>query len=223
MAPSGFDPRPRRFRARRSPLRHLSAFNDDRRQFLPIHKEDCAREKRVCGAQNDEIQRPVSVKSVTFSLDPVSRDDPEVRRLYADFVREADGPLVYDREEAGVDLDEEIAKGPPEDLAPPHGVLLLARVEGEPAGLGGVRHLDTEVAEVKSMYVAPAFRGSGLGRQILARLDEIALERGCRAVRLDTSDYLTPAVGLYRSAGYREVPAYNENPKADLWFERPLS
>ena len=159
---------------------------------------------------------------MTFSLESISRDDPQVRALYADFVREADGPLVYDREEAGVDLDKEIAAGPPADLAPPAGVLLLARVDGEPAGLGGVRHLDTEVAEVKSMYVAPAFRGGGLGRRILARLDEIALEHSCRAVRLDTSDYLTPAVGLYRSAGYREVPAYNENPKADLWFERRL-
>lgn len=142
--------------------------------------------------------------------------------LYADFVREADGPLVYDREGAGIDLDEEIAKGPPTDLVPPAGILLLALAEDEPAGLGGVRHLDTDVAEVKSMYVAPAFRGTGLGRHLLARLDGIAEEHGCSAVRLDTSDYLTPAVGLYRSAGYREVPAYNENPKADLWFERPL-
>jgi GNAT superfamily N-acetyltransferase len=159
---------------------------------------------------------------VTFDLEPISREDPEVQRLYADFVREADGPLVYDRAEAGVDLEEEIAKGPPPDLVPPSGLLLLARVDEEPAGLGGVRYLDTEIAEVKSMYVAPAFRGTGLGRRILARLDEIALEHGCRAVRLDTSDYLTPAVGLYHSAGYREVPAYNENPKADLWFERTL-
>jgi GNAT superfamily N-acetyltransferase len=163
-----------------------------------------------------------SVSEMFVTMEPISRHDPEVRRLYADFVREADGPLIYDREEAGVDLEEEIAKGPPQDLVPPSGVLLLARADGEPAGLGGVRYLDTEVAEVKSMYVAPAFRGSGLGRQILARLDEIALEQGCRAVRLDTSDYLAPAVGLYRSAGYREVPAYNENPKADLWFERAL-
>jgi GNAT superfamily N-acetyltransferase len=159
---------------------------------------------------------------VKFSFDPVDRDDPRVGSLYADFVREADGPLVYDREEAGIDLDEEIAAGPPADLVPPNGFLFLATVDREPAGLGGVRHLDTDVAEVKSMYVAPAYRGSGLGRRILARLDEIAAEHGCRAVRLDTSDYLTPAVGLYRSAGYREVPAYNENPKADLWFERPL-
>lgn len=198
------------------------ALGQDRRQFLPRHARDCARRKRACGAQIGEILQRVSVKSVTFDLEPIDRDDPEVRRLYADFVREADGPLVYDREEAGVDLEEEIAKGPPQDLVPPNGLLLLARGDGKPAGLGGVRYLDTEIAEVKSMYVAPAFRGTGLGRQILARLDQIALERGCRAVRLDTSDYLTPAVGLYRSAGYEEVPAYNENPKADLWFERAL-
>jgi GNAT superfamily N-acetyltransferase len=159
---------------------------------------------------------------VTFSFEPIDRDNPQVQTLYAAFIREADGPLVYDREETGVDLDAEIAAGPPADLVPPNGVLLLARVDGEPAGLGGVRHLDTDVAEVKSMYVAPAYRGTGLGRRILARLDEIALEHRCRAVRLDTSDYLTPAVGLYRAAGYSEVPAYNENPKADLWFERSL-
>ncbi len=159
---------------------------------------------------------------MTFILEPVDRDDPRVLDLYADFVREADGPLVYEREGSGIDLDKEIAAGPPADLAPPNGVFLLALADGEPAGLGGVRHLDTGIAEVKSMYVAPGFRGTGLGRRILAKLDEIALEHGCRAIRLDTSDYLTPAVGLYRSAGYREVRAYNENPKADLWFERSL-
>lgn len=159
---------------------------------------------------------------MNFSLEPIDREDPRVQPLYADFIREADGPLVYDREEAGIDLDGEIAKGPPADLVPPNGLLLLALADGKPAGLGGVRHLDTDVAEVKSMYVAPAYRGTGLGRRILDRLDAIALEHGCRAVRLDTSDYLTPAVGLYRAAGYREVPAYNENPKADLWFERSL-
>lgn len=160
---------------------------------------------------------------MTSTLEPVDRDDPEVLGLYVDFVREADGPLVYERGEAGVDLDEEIAKGPPDDLMPPNGVLLLARIDGDPAGLGGIRHLDTGIAEVKSMYVAPAFRGTGLGRRILVRLDEIALAHGCHAVHLDTSGYLTPAVGLYRSAGYREVPAYNDNPKADLWFERRLT
>ena len=148
-------------------------------------------------------------------LEATSVDDPEVLRLYDAFIRETDAPL-------GIDPEAEIAAGPPKDLTPPQGVLLIARVDGEPAGLGGVRHLDTDVAEVKSMYLDPAFRGQGLARRLLAELEEIARRHDCRAIRLDTSDYLTDAVGLYRTAGYREVPDYNGNPKASLWFERSL-
>lgn len=155
-------------------------------------------------------------------IEVLARDAPEVLALYEPFIREADGPLEYDRDGAGIDIEAEIAAGPPADLVPPNGVFLLARVGDEPAGIGGVRFLDTEIAEVKSMFVSPAHRGIGLGRLILAELDRIAAEHGCRAVRLDTSSYLTDAVGLYRAAGYREVPAYNDNPKADLWFERQL-
>jgi GNAT superfamily N-acetyltransferase len=144
-------------------------------------------------------------------------EDPEVRALYADFIREADAPL-----EVEVDIEAEIAAGPPADLAPPTGVLLLARVGGAAAGVGGVRHLNTEIAEVKSMYVVPDHRGGGVGRGIIAELERIARDYGCRATRLDTSRYLTPAVALYRAAGYEEVGDYNGNPKADLWFERRL-
>jgi GNAT superfamily N-acetyltransferase len=150
-------------------------------------------------------------------LEATRLDDPEVLALFGPFIREADGPLDMD-----LDLEAEIAAGPPKDLTPPGGVLLLARVGAEPAGLGGVRHLETEVAEVKSMYVAPAHRGRGLARALLTELEEIARRHGCRATRLDTSDYLTSAIGLYRAAGYREVPAYNANVKANLWFERSL-
>lgn len=148
-------------------------------------------------------------------LEQIAVDKPEVLGLYADFIREADGPL-------GIDLEVEIAAGPPRDLEPPDGVLLLARADGEPAGLGGVRDLGTEVAEVKSMYTSPAHRGRGLARAILTELERIARERGCLRIRLDTSDYLTGAIALYRSAGYTEVADYNGNPKASLWFERSL-
>ncbi|MEX2107025.1 MAG: bifunctional GNAT family N-acetyltransferase/GrpB family protein [Solirubrobacterales bacterium] len=148
-------------------------------------------------------------------LEPARPDDPEVRKLYGAFIREADGPL-------GIDLEAEIAAGPPADLTPPNGLLLIARVGGEPAGLGGVRHLDTDVAEVKSMYVTPVHRGKGLARQLLAELEDVARRHGCEATRLDTSDYLTEAIGLYRAAGYLQIPDYNRNPKASLWFERLL-
>ncbi len=153
------------------------------------------------------------MKTPEFEL--VRPDDPAVQPLFADFIRETDGPL-------GIDLEAEIAKGPPADLTPPHGVLLLVRVDDEPAGLGGIRHLDTPTAEIKTMYLSPVFRGRGLSRQLLGELERIARERGCGAVRLDTSDYLAEAIGLYRASGYREVPDYNANPKASLWFERPL-
>lgn len=143
-----------------------------------------------------------------------ARDDPLVLRLYADFIRETDTELGLDV------VESEIAAGPPRDLAPPNGVMLVAFKDGNPAAIGGVRHLDTEIAEVKSMYVAPGQRKTGVGSAMLRRLEAIAGDRGCLATRLDTSDYLTPAVALYRSAGYVEVPDYNGNPKANLWFER---
>src|SRR3954453_18648595 len=112
--------------------------------------------------------------SSEITLSPAARDAPEVLRLFAPFIHEADGPLDVD-----LDIEAEIAAGPPRDLTPPGGVLLLARVDGEPAGLGGVRHLETEVAEVKTMYVDPAHRGKGLARAILAELEAIARAHGC--------------------------------------------
>jgi GNAT superfamily N-acetyltransferase len=154
---------------------------------------------------------------VNIEFEKRGRDDPMVQRLYGDFIREADGELGLDT------VEFEIAAGPPPDLGPPNGVLLLALADGEVAGIGGVRHLDTPVAEVKSMYVVPEFRGAGVAGRLIRELEGIARDRGCRATRLDTSDYLTPAVALYRSAGYHEVPDYNRNPKANLWFERELN
>jgi GNAT superfamily N-acetyltransferase len=151
------------------------------------------------------------------ALEGGPRDAPEALALYDAFIRESDGPLGDT-----VDLEAEIAAGPPADLVPPDGAFLLARVGSEPAGIGGVRHLGTDVAEVKSMYVSPAHRGVGLGRRLLGELDRIAAEHGCRAIRLDTSAYLREAIGLYAAAGYDEVADYNGNPKADLWFERAL-
>jgi GNAT superfamily N-acetyltransferase len=155
---------------------------------------------------------------LTFTFHAVPRDNPVVLDLYADFIREADGPL----DPAVIDIEAEIAAGPPPNLQPPDGVMLLGRVDGDPAAIGGVRHRDTEVAEVKSMYVAPAYRGGGLAARLLDELHAVAVGRGCRATRLDTSAYLLPAVALYRSAGYAEVTDYNGNVKADLWFERAL-
>ena len=138
--------------------------------------------------------------------------------LYRAYIRdEVLGPVGLP-----VDDDALADEAPPLDLVPPGGEMLLVTFDGEPVAIGGVRGLDTEVAEIKSMYVVPSARGAGLGRQLLARLEQIAAAHGCRAVRLDTATHLTGAIALYRALGYHEIPAYNTGPLADLWFERRL-
>jgi len=65
-------------------------------------------------------------------------------------------------------------------------------------------------------------RGLGLGRRLLARLETEAIRSGATAARLETNRALTEAIGLYRAAGYREVPAFNDEPFAHHWFEKTL-
>jgi ribosomal protein S18 acetylase RimI-like enzyme len=72
------------------------------------------------------------------------------------------------------------------------------------------------------MWVSERARGLGIGRRLLAELEAKAREHGAPAARLETNRHLTEAIALYRSAGYAEVPAFNDEPFADFWFEKPL-
>jgi GNAT superfamily N-acetyltransferase len=152
-------------------------------------------------------------------FETVAPGEERVRALYRAMVR--DEVLVP----LDIPVDEQaLARElPPADLVPPTGELLLVSLGDEPVAIGGVRDLRGPVAEIKSMYVAPSARGRGLGRRLLERLEAIAASHDCRAVRLDTANHMTAAIALYRSLGYREIPAYNDGPNADLWFERDLS
>jgi ribosomal protein S18 acetylase RimI-like enzyme len=75
-------------------------------------------------------------------------------------------------------------------------------------------------AELKRMWVAPTARGLGLGRRLLTELERLAREHGVRVLRLETNRSLTEAIALYRSAGYREVAPFNDEPYAHHWFEK---
>ena len=73
------------------------------------------------------------------------------------------------------------------------------------------------------MWVSAEARGLGLGRRILAELERYARETGSRVVHLETNRTLPEAIQLYRSSGYREVPAFNDEPYAHYWFEKELA
>jgi ribosomal protein S18 acetylase RimI-like enzyme len=77
-------------------------------------------------------------------------------------------------------------------------------------------------AEVKRMWVDPAVRGVGLGRRLLVAVEEEARAEGVSVLHLETNASLTEAMGLYRSAGYVEVPAFSDEAYAHHWFEKRL-
>jgi DNA-binding MarR family transcriptional regulator/GNAT superfamily N-acetyltransferase len=107
-------------------------------------------------------------------------------------------------------------------MSPPAGMLLLARLGGEPVGCGALRFEAGEPAEIKRLWVAPHARGLGLGRRLLAELEGHARRLGAQAVRLDTNRVLHEAHALYRSAGYHEIERYGDNPYAHHWFGKRL-
>ena len=106
-------------------------------------------------------------------------------------------------------------------MTPPQGFFVVAMRKSQPVGCCGLKcHADH--GEVKRMWVSASVRGLGIGRRILDRIEELAREQGLPLLRLDTNKTLIEAQSLYRSSGYREVEAFNDERYAHHWFEKTL-
>jgi DNA-binding MarR family transcriptional regulator/N-acetylglutamate synthase-like GNAT family acetyltransferase len=108
------------------------------------------------------------------------------------------------------------------EMRVPAGVFLVATLRGQPVGCGALKFHGAEPAELKRMWVARSARGLGIGRRLLGELEGHAAASGAHTIRLETNKSLVEAIGLYRSAGYREVDAFNDEPYAHHWFEKRL-
>ena len=110
----------------------------------------------------------------------------------------------------------------PGEYAEPRGALLLAQVNGEIAGCCALRPLDgcdySNAAEMKRLYVCPAFRGLGLGRQLAEAILDAARHAGYACVLLDTLDDMEAARALYEDLGFEEVPPFYHNPHAGAHY-----
>jgi DNA-binding MarR family transcriptional regulator/predicted GNAT family N-acyltransferase len=109
-----------------------------------------------------------------------------------------------------------------DELTGDRGVLLVARLHDEVVAAGGVKTPPGEPALLKRMWVSDRTRGLGVGRMLLAALEDEARRRGARVVRLDTNGTLTEAIAMYRACGYVEVDDFNGEPYADHWFAKDL-
>ena len=155
------------------------------------------------------------LRSSTVRLSVVNPASPAARYCLERYFEE-----LRARFETGYDPALGISAAPAE-LTPPRGYFVVAILNGEPVGCGALK-CHTAYGEIKRMWVAPSARGLGLGTRILLRLEDLARERGLPLLRLETNKTLTEAQSLYRRNGFREVPAFNDEPYAHHWFEKAL-
>ncbi|MCX6134289.1 MAG: GNAT family N-acetyltransferase [Ignavibacteriales bacterium] len=150
--------------------------------------------------------------SVTFSFD---RPDSEIalaliQELDADLGSRYPGQWIHGLH--------------PEDVRESKLIFVVMYHEGEPVGCGALRPLDSEMTEVKRMYVRREFRGRGYARKLLEFLEKTAQTSGYRVIRLETGTEQPESIGLYVSSGYLQIPAYGEyvgNPFS-LCYEKKL-
>lgn len=153
------------------------------------------------------------------SIRPVDceADLDTARALFREYTAALDFDLDFQ------DIEEELA-ALPGPYARPEGIILLAEVDDEPAGIVALKPFDAPgVCEMKRLYVRPQYRGRGLGRALGTAILEAARRLGYETMRLDTVASMTPARELYRSLGFEERPPYYHNPLDDVvYMERVL-
>ncbi|HEX7878952.1 MAG TPA: GNAT family N-acetyltransferase [Candidatus Eisenbacteria bacterium] len=144
---------------------------------------------------------PAHLISIEFADSPTPVDT--VRTLFREYADAIGTDLEYQGFSA------ELATLPGA-YAAPDGALLLVSVEGEPAGCVAFKRLDEHGAELKRLFVRPAYRALGLGRWLVGNVIDLACVAKYRTLRLDTLAHMTGAQNLYRRIGFREIAPYGD-------------
>jgi DNA-binding MarR family transcriptional regulator/GNAT superfamily N-acetyltransferase len=168
---------------------------------------------RLVAAMAD-VERLLTAAMVEIS--PVDPSHPHARYCLREYFSELDR-----RFDTGFDPANSIP-ALDDEMRPPAGLFLVATLGGDPIGSGALKFHGREPADLKRMWVASSARGLGVGRRLLNELENRAARHGVRSVRLETNKSLVEAISLYRSAGYAEVPAFNDEPYAHHWFAKQI-
>ena len=159
-------------------------------------------------------------RSLRATLVDIAVEDPrhpDVVHCFSRYAKELDA-----RFDGGFDAGISISANP-EELTPPAGYCVVARLRGLPIGCGALKLHGAAPAELKRMWVDPTSRGLGVGRRLLESLEALARENGVRVLHLETNRALREAIELYRKAGFVEVAPFNDEPFANHWFEKTLT
>jgi DNA-binding MarR family transcriptional regulator/GNAT superfamily N-acetyltransferase len=216
VSPSPCDARIRVARLTRSGRRERAAI--DRRSnelagslLAPL---SAGQQKRLVAAMR-EVERLLIAASVQIAT--VDPEHPDAQYCLIEYVAE-----LNRRSTRGFDPAVG-ATALPHEVRPPAGHFFVAYLHDDAVGCGAVKHHSDAPAEIKRMWIAPRARGLGLGRRLLETLEACARTSGARVAHIETSDVLGEALSLYRSAGWVEVPRFNDEPFADHWLEKELA
>lgn len=134
-----------------------------------------------------------------------------VRRLFQEYEAFLDVDLCFQS------FEEELATLPGK-YSRPSGDLLIGLDGKRTVGCVAVRKLDDGVCEMKRLFVRPEARGTGLGRQLAQEIIAVARELDYTLMRLDTLEWLTEAMHLYETLGFRRTISYYANPLPDVVY-----
>jgi GNAT superfamily N-acetyltransferase len=102
----------------------------------------------------------------------------------------------------------------------PKGGIILCKTGDEFIGCLGIRKIDSNTAELKRMFIKQAWQKQGIGKVLLGKAIKLAQKLNYTTIRLDTLNYMTPAIKLYKEYGFYEIPAYYNNPNTTaVYFE----
>lgn len=180
-----------------------------------IYKTACgiAPETAVMNSPTPTIER-LSGPDAHALVDPLLREYMRwiTDRLVTEYGVRLDDPRALE------EAQHRALAGEMPQLLGPRGRLLVARVDGQPAGVCILKPVDAATGEVKRMYVRPQARGHGIGRALLARLIADARAEGYRKLRLESLGFMQEAQSLYRSLGFAGRPAFagSQAKSADL-------
>ena len=215
VGPDAADARRRHASLTRTGRAEVAAYDalSDRLAASLIAPLDETRRARLIAAMG-EVERLLDAATVTIAVEPPASVDAR-RCLKAYFCE------LAERFDGGYDPANDLS-APAEDLAPPAGLFVVARLRGEPIGCGALKRIDANTGEIKRVWTAPTARGLGVARRMLHRLEAEAAAMGFAVLRLDTNKALTEAHALYLKEGYRDIERFNGNPYAHRWFEKRL-
>jgi putative acetyltransferase len=108
--------------------------------------------------------------------------------------------------------------------AEPNGGIILCKQDVRYVGCIAIRRIDEEACELKRMYVRPSFRNKGVGKCLLEQALMLATKLKYKRVRLDTLNYMEPAIRLYEEFEFKRIQPYYFNPNGTaIFFEKMLA